>query len=138
MSDPAQPLRRPTFARFLWYCYGGALPPENHTWVLHDVTCRTWVLRHFARWTMITAPLFLLYVAAMPTSWGIRLHTGITFALAIYLISLVFILIDTDRRAVRAGYNHSEPQAIRSAKAVERQRASSYQRRERIAARRGY
>jgi hypothetical protein len=104
--------------------------------VLHDVTCRTWVLRHFARWTIVIAPLFLLYMAVGPSQLGIRLYTGIAFSLAVYVMSLVFILIDTDRRAVRAGYDHSQPQAIRSANSVERQRAANHLRRERIAARR--
>jgi hypothetical protein len=129
-------MRRPTLGRFLWYCYGRSLPAENHSWVLHDVTCRTWVLRHFARWTMVIAPLFMVYIAFMPTPFGIRLYTGFTFSLGIYVMSLVFILIDTDRRAVRAGYEHSQPQAIRTANSVERQRAANHQRRERIAARR--
>lgn len=130
------PPRRPTFARLVWYCYGGSLPPENHTWVLHDVTCRTWVLRHFGRWSMAIVPVFLLYLAFMPTPFAIRLYTGITFALAVYVMSFVFILIDTDRRAVRAGYEHSQPSKIRTANSVERQRAANYERRERMAARR--
>ena len=134
VADP--PLRRPTLGRFLWYCYHGSLPAENHTWVLHDVTCRTWVLRHFARWTMLIAPLFLLYLAFMPMPFGIRLYTGIAFSLAVYVMSLVFILIDTDRRAVRAGYDHSQPQAIRTANSVERQRVANRQRRTRVAERR--
>ena len=134
VADPA-PLRRPTPARLVWYCYGGSLPAENHTWVLHDVTCRTWILRHFARWTMIVAPLFVLYLAVVPATLSLRLFTGIAFSLAIYVISLVFILIDTDRRAVRAGYDHSYPQAVRTANSAARQQAASYQRRERIAAR---
>jgi hypothetical protein len=68
--------------------------------------------------------------------FGIRLYTGVTFAVALYVISLVVILIDTDRRAVRAGYDHSQPQAIRTANSVERQRTANRARRERIAARR--
>src|SRR3954454_11176820 len=131
VADPR--MRRPTLGPFLWYCYGGSLPAENHTWVLHDVTCRTWILRHFARWSMVIAPLFVLYMALMPMALGNRLYTGITFGLGIYLMSLVFILIDTDRRAVRAGYAHSHPQAVRTANSVERQRTANYQRRERIA-----
>lgn len=134
VTDP--PMLRPTVGRFLWYCYGGSLPAENHTWVLHDVTCRTWVLRHFARWTMVIAPLFIVYMAFTPTPFAIRFYTGIAFSLAIYVMSLVFILIDTDRRAVRAGYDHSQPQAIRTANSVERQRTDNHQRRERTAARR--
>jgi Family of unknown function (DUF5313) len=133
-ADP--PIRRPTLGRFVWYCYGGSLPAENRSWVLHDVTCRTWVLRHFARWTMVIAPLFLLYMAFAPMPFGIRLFTGITFGLGIYVMSFVFILIDADRRAVRAGYDHSRPSAIRTANSVERQRTANFARRERIAARR--
>jgi len=136
LVDAELPLRRPPFGRFLWYCYGGSLPKENHSWVLHDVTCRTWVLRHFGRWTMVIAPVFIIYLIVVPASIGVRLLTGVTFALGIYVMSLVFILIDTDSRAVRAGYDHSTPSAIRTANSVERQRTANYQRRERIAERR--
>lgn len=129
------PIRRPTLGRFIWYCYGGSVPAENHSWVLHDVTCRTWILRHFARWTMVILPLFVLYLAFVPMAFGIRVYTGIAFGLGLYVMSLVFILIDTDRRAVRAGFAYSQPQAIRSASSVERQRTANYQRRERIAER---
>jgi hypothetical protein len=135
-SATVPPMRRPTLGRWLWYSYGGSVPAENHTWVLHDVTCRTWILRHFARWTMVIAPLFALYMALMPTPFGIRVYTGITFALGIYVISFVFILIDTDRRAVRAGYAYSLPQVIRSSGSVDRQRTANHERRERIAERR--
>jgi hypothetical protein len=134
LDDP-RPIQRPSVKNLIWYCYGGSLPPENHTWVLHDVTCRTWVLRHFARWSALILPLFVLYEIFMPTTGSIRLYTGITYSLGIYVLSLVFIMIDTDRRAVRAGYPHSLPQAIRTAAGVQRQRASNYERRERIAAR---
>jgi len=85
---------------------------------------------------MVVAPLFLAYMAFVPAPIGIRLLTGITFGLGIYVMSFVFILIDADRRAVRAGYEHSQPSAIRTANSVARQRAANYQRRERIAARR--
>lgn len=131
------PIRRPTLGRFVWYCYQGSLPAENHPWVLHDVTCRTWVLRHFARWTMVIAPLFTAYLVFMPAPLAIRLYTGIAFGLGIYVMSLVFILIDTDRRAVRAGYDYSTPSSVRTANSVKRQRTANHARRERIAARRG-
>lgn len=133
---PVAPLRRPSAGRFLWYCYGGALPPENHSWVLHDVTCRTWILRHFARWTMVIVPLFALYLALAPVQFSVRLYIGIAVALALYLMALIFILIDTDRRAVRAGYAYSQPSAVRTANSVARQRAANHRRREKIAARR--
>ena len=71
----------------------------------------------------------------MPTPIGIRFYTGITFSLALHVMSLVFFPIDIDRRAVRAGYDHSQPQAIRTANSVERQRTANYAGRERIAER---
>ena len=133
---PVSPLRRPAPARWIWYCFGGSLPAENHSWVLHDVTCRTWILRHFARWTLAILPLFALYLAVAPVSFGVRFYVGIAVVLALYLMATIFILIDTDRRAVRAGYAYSQPSAVRTANSVARQRSANYQRRERIAARR--
>lgn len=85
---------------------------------------------------MIIAPLFALFMAFVPVPLGLRLYLGVTFGLGLYLIALVVIMIDTDRRAVRAGYVYSKPQAIRTANSVERQRAANHARRERIAARR--
>lgn len=133
---PVAPLRRPSPIRLLWYCYGGSLPPENHSWVLHDVTCRTWIVRHYARWTMVIVPLFVLYLALAPTDFAVRLFIGIAVALALYLMATIFILIDTDRRAVRAGYAYSQPSAVRTANSVDRQRTANHRRREKIAARR--
>jgi hypothetical protein len=85
---------------------------------------------------MVIAPVFALYLALAPLQFAVRLYIGIAFSLALYLMALIFILIDTDRRAVRAGYAYSQPQAVRTANSVARQRAANYQRRERIAARR--
>ncbi|MCW2494137.1 MAG: uncharacterized protein JWQ77_61 [Jatrophihabitans sp.] len=119
----------------LWYCYGGHLPKTNHSWVLHDVTCRTWVLRHFARWMMVIVPVFCLYLAFMPTSFGTRLYTDFAICGGIFMFALVNILIDTDRRAVRAGYSFNLPGEIRSSRGVDKQRLSNHARRERIAER---
>ncbi len=129
------PLSRPGAARFLWYCYGGSLPARHRTWVLHDVTCRTWILRHFARWAMLVVPVFVLLMALLPSPFGTRLFTGVAVSGGILMFALVNILIDTDRRAVRAGYSYKVPGEIRGSRAVEHQRDSNRQRRERRAAR---
>ena len=136
MTEAHEAVVRPPLSGLIRYAYWGMLPEKHSSWVLHDLTCRTWVLRHFARWTMVVLPLFILYMVFMPTPIAIRTYTGITYSLGIYVVSLVFILIDTDRRAVKAGYPHSLPQAMRSAASVERQRTDNYARREKIAARR--
>jgi hypothetical protein len=130
-----QPILRPRGLKLLWYSLGGSLPERHSTWVLHDVTCRTWLLRHFARTLLIVVPLFLAYLALFPSSLGIRLLTGLTFSGGIFMFSLVNTLIDTDRRAVRAGFSAGLPAQIRVRQSVERQRLASGQRRERIAER---
>lgn len=126
---------RPGGLKFMWYALGGSLPERHSTWVLHDVTCRSWLLRHFFRTMVIIVPLLVVYMAFMPTSLAIRLLTGLTFAGGVFMFSLVNILIDTDRRAVRAGYNPGLPAQLRSQLSAERQRLANSQRRERIAAR---
>jgi len=127
---------RPRGARLLWYLLGGSVPAEHSTWVLHDLTCRTWWLRHFARTMLIIVPLFAVYMAVVPASLAIRLLTGLTFAGGIFLFSLVNILVDTDRRAVRAGYPAGLAADIRTDRSEQRHRLASYERRERIAERR--
>lgn len=134
-NTPTQPVQRPRGLRFLWYCLGGSLPQQHNSWVLHDTTCRTWALRHFARTALIVLPLLGIYLALIPGSLPIRLLTGLTFSGAAFLFSLVNILIDNDRRAVRAGYKSGLTSDIRTARSAERHRLASYQRRERIAER---
>ena len=131
-----KPVTRPRGALLLWYALGGSLPARHHSWVLHDLTCRTWWLRHFARTAVIIVPLLVLYLAIVPASLSIRLLTGLTFAAAGFLFSFVNILVDTDRRAVRAGYAAGLAEQLRGSRAAEQHRLASYQRRERIAERR--
>ncbi|MFN2560705.1 MAG: DUF5313 family protein [Jatrophihabitans sp.] len=90
------------------------MPRRYSTWVLHDVICRTWLVRHFARTALVVVPIFVLYMVLMPSSLGVRLLTGLTFGGAIFMFSLVIIQVDTDRRAVQAGYGASLPARIRS------------------------
>jgi hypothetical protein len=134
-SEPGtdKPIHRPTLGRFVWYCYGGHLPVQNHSWVLHDVSCPTWALRHFARWMMVIVPVFVVFLAFMPTSFGIRFFTDIAICGGIFMFALVNIMVDTDRRAVRAGYRFSLPSEIRGARGVDRQRLDNRARRQRIA-----
>lgn len=40
---------RPGVLRWLRYAWGGRLPARHAQWVLHDLTCRTWFVRHLAR-----------------------------------------------------------------------------------------
>jgi hypothetical protein len=129
------PIVRPGPLAWLWYVIGGRLDARHRGWVLHDVTCRTWLLRHFVRLVLIIAPLVAIYLTLMPVSFDIRLLTGLTFGAGLFMFGLVNTLIDTDRRAVRAGYGMGLPAQLRSTNSVQRQRLASHQRRERIAER---
>lgn len=135
IAAATESIERPGPAAWVWYAIGGRLDPKHRGWVLHDVTCRTWLLRHFARLFVIITPLVALYLALMPISFDIRLLTGLTFGGGLLMFGLVNTLIDTDRRAVRAGYGMGLPAQLRSANSVARQRLASKQRRDRIAER---
>jgi hypothetical protein len=134
--EPAEALDRPGLRQFVWYSVGGSLPPRYNAWVLHDVTCRTWWLRHFGRVFAILAPFAVAGFLIVPSSAKALRFTGIAVLLGLILFSVIFMLIDTDRRAVRAGYPFSLTAEMRSQRSVDAQRLSSYQRRERIYARR--
>jgi Family of unknown function (DUF5313) len=58
---------RPNVLRWLYYAYGGRLPPRYAQWVLHDLTARTWFVRLLARALVECAPaLLLLFFPASP------------------------------------------------------------------------
>jgi hypothetical protein len=135
IAPVAEPIVRPGPLAWAWYAVGGRLDPRHRGWVLHDVTCRSWLLRHFARLFLMITPLVVLYLALMPISLDIRVLTGLTFGGGLLMFGLVNTLIDTDRRAVRAGYGVGLPAQLRTTNSVERQRLASKQRRDRIAQR---
>lgn len=134
-SSPAENPERPGLRLLVWYSIGGTLPARYSAWVLHDVTCRTWWLRHFIRVFFIIGPLCAAFFLLVPDSGGAVLYTGVALSGTLVLMSVIFMLIDTDRRAVRAGYPFSYASELRSRRAADAQRSANYQRRERIAER---
>ncbi|QGK70402.1 hypothetical protein GIY23_13510 [Allosaccharopolyspora coralli] len=63
---------RPNPVQWIWYAYGGKLPDRYAEWVLYDVTCRTWLLRHLAR-TLVQLFPFCVVVMLLPGPLEIRL-----------------------------------------------------------------
>jgi hypothetical protein len=127
---------RPGLRKLLWYSIGGSLPPRYNTWVLHDVSCRTWVLRHFARVFAIIVPIAVVFFVVLVPLYGAPIaYTGVCLIGTLFIAGLTTILIDTDRRAVRAGYPSDYAGNVRSLRATETQRTANALRRERIAAR---
>jgi hypothetical protein len=64
---------RPGVFRWLWYALGGVLGTDYSPWVLHDLTVRTWRLRHAARTLIRTLPA--LFALLLPGALEIRVYT---------------------------------------------------------------
>jgi hypothetical protein len=128
---------RPNLRLLSWYSIGGSLLPRYNSWVLYDVTCRTWWLRHFARVFAIITPISAVcFLVLVPNFGAPAAYAGVGLFGTLLFAGMTFILIDSDRRAVRAGYPTDYAGQVRSRRATETQHTANYQRRERIAARR--
>lgn len=105
--------RRPGPARWLLYALGRSLPPEYREWVLHDVTTRTWVLRHFLRATVQLLPIaVLLYVLIPGPAWvrGCAVLAGLLLG---YFYSAAYLHETTEHRALKAGYPRGTAAGVR-------------------------
>ena len=63
--EPGSP-RRPGPLRWVLYAFGRGLPAEYREWVLHDLTTRTWVLRHLLRTALQLLPFAVLLYVLIP------------------------------------------------------------------------
>jgi len=128
--------KRPGLWLWLKYALGAGLPAEYDEWVLHDTTCGSWLLRHFARvLAVIIVPLVLISLF-VPASTSIRVLTALTVGLCQLLLFGIIGSDMTERRLVRAGYPWGTGERTRAQRAVDSQRQANRLRRERIAARR--
>lgn len=94
---------RPNPAQWVWYTYGGRLPEHLAEWVLHDVTCRTWVLRHLARAITQLSPLCLI-VLLLPGPLWIRL-SSIGLGLLVGIFYSMSAMVETcEHRLIKHGY----------------------------------
>ncbi|PWW54145.1 DUF5313 family protein [Actinokineospora spheciospongiae] len=103
-STAAGPVRfrRPDPLRWLWYAVGGTLPARNRPWVLWDLTCRTWVLRHFARVLVLFLPFWLLLLVPGPSSLRFSM-VALAYVTGLYF-SLSFLEDACERRLVKHGF----------------------------------
>jgi hypothetical protein len=58
-------IRRPNPVLWVYYQYRSKLPMEYRDWVLHDGTCRTWLLRVLVRGLVQVAPLVIIVFAGL-------------------------------------------------------------------------
>lgn len=112
---------RPNPAQWLWYAYGGGLPPSLSDWVLEDTTRRTWVWRHLARALVQLAPVLLLCLLVPPVPFDIRLTATLGGVVIGLLFSVAYMTETTEHRAVKAGWSPGTT-AARRAERAERER----------------
>ncbi|MEU6129822.1 DUF5313 family protein [Saccharopolyspora sp. NPDC047091] len=108
MRTPRPPSPRPVSGRpgpaqWVWYAFGGRLPARCADWVLHDVTCRTWVLRHVARALTQLAP-FCAVLLLVPGPLELRLST-IAMGLSVGLFCSLYLMGEAcEHRSIKHGH----------------------------------
>ncbi len=132
---PAGPVVRPNPLRWVLYSLGSALPAKHSSWVLHDVTTGTWVLRHAARTLVQLAVPVVLIVVLVPGPLGLRLGMALIGVILGMAFSMAYMTETVENRVRKAGYPIGSAQAGRDRVAAGREAVAS-QRRHDAAARR--
>jgi hypothetical protein len=105
--------RRPGVFRWLWYAVSGRLPASYRDWVLYDLTCPTWPLRHLARLIVPLVPVVAVLLVLLPGPAWVRGMAVALGSLIGLLYSFVFLYESTDRRAIKFGYPSGTTQEVR-------------------------
>ncbi len=128
-TAPPSPRERPGILRWLGYAMGAGLPARHRTWVLHDTTTRTWVLRHVARTLVqLAVPVALVLLLVPGPFWirGLAALGGLILGLA---FSIAYMPEATENRVKKAGYPAGTAQAARDRTALDREALDSERRR---------
>lgn len=118
---------RPNPVRWVAYAFGAGLPARHRGWVLHDVTARTWQLRHFARTTVQLLPIGVALYLFIPGPSYVRLLAVLAGALLGYFYSVAYMQESAEHRVMKAGYPVGTAAATREA-ADEDERAAARER----------
>ncbi|GAA2795555.1 hypothetical protein GCM10010470_33230 [Saccharopolyspora taberi] len=101
---------------WVYYAYGGTLPDRHREWVLHDATCRTWVLRSFLRSLVQVSPVaaaLLVGLGVFGESWPLALGATLLGVLVVVRISLSLAEQSAEGRLVRHGFPPGHAAAVR-------------------------
>lgn len=121
---------RPGPLRWLLYAFGSGLPPRHRTWVLHDVTTRTWQLRHLLRATVQLLPIGVVLFLVIPGPTYVRGLAVLAGLILGYFYSFAYMYESAEHRVLKAGYPAGRAAAVRAA-ADEEGRAAARERYER-------
>ena len=93
---------RPGAWRWLGYAFGARLPVRFGRWVLHDLTARTWFLRHLARTAVQCVPAALL--ALLPGPGWLRLALPLFVLFASLFMAAMFSPMIREKRLYQHGF----------------------------------
>ncbi|MFP5022391.1 DUF5313 family protein [Pseudonocardia phyllosphaerae] len=95
---------RPNPLRWLLYVYGAALPARHRTWVLHDVTTRTWQLRHVIRAGVQLLPIGIVLFLVIPGPVHVKTMSVLAGAILGFFYSCAYMYESAEHRVAKAGY----------------------------------
>ncbi len=124
-------VKRPGPHRWLWYALTGRLDPRFREWAFHDLTARTWPLRHLARLLVWAVPVVLLLLLVLPGPMSVRVTAAVTGMVVGVLYSFVFLHDSTERRAIKLGYEPGAAEEARKQRVAEAELARDLKRLER-------
>ena len=99
--------------RWVLYAFGRGLPAEHREWVLHDVTTRTWVLRHLLRSTVQLLPFAVLLYVLLPGPAWIRALAVLGGLILGFFYSFAYMYETTESRVMKAGYARGTAREVR-------------------------
>ncbi|MEJ8279871.1 DUF5313 family protein [Pseudonocardia spirodelae] len=115
----SEEIRRPNPVRWLAYAFGARLPRRHRRWVLHDVTTRTWVLRHLSRTAVQLLPLLVVLYLVVPGPSWVRLGAIASGAVIGFFYSTVYMVEACETRVMKAGYPVGAAASTREARRAE-------------------
>lgn len=108
---------RPNPVLWLYYQYGGTLTAKYREWVLHDTTCRTWLLRVVLRALVHLAPVGAILVLVlrgwMGGPWALVLGSVLLGVLVYLRFALTIAADSVDSRLTRYGYPAGHATTVR-------------------------
>lgn len=111
-------MRRPNPLLWLYFQFGGRLPARYRDWVLHDATCRTWLVRALVRMTVVLAPFFavlLIVLVNVSGSWPLALGSILLGVLVSLRLAVANVMESVDIRLTKYGFPPGHASASRRA-----------------------
>ena len=95
-------VHRPGVLRWLGYAVGARLPVDYGSWVLHDLTARTWFVRLLARTAVQCVPALLL--ALLPGPGWLRVSLPLFVLVASLFMAAIFSPMIREKRLYQHGF----------------------------------